>query len=320
MANIINTLDCSTGAKNVGFGSCVLDPKKIIGAIEVPAGDFLSAANLASQTALQTALLAKMTLDSPLLRWYPIYNFENIEPGSDALTLQTMGYGGEYVVREGYYKWLFQFVTGGLCLLKALRTHNGTGKYYYFIDEKGVIYGRKSGVGLASTLLPIPMQYFHAQPFDINTGAAITAYKLHFVFQQKYLNDFIGFVSTSDFDVTAIGGLQDVSIEAFSTLVAGVVKVQVFVGCDHTNLYDAYSAVLAVKANWVVKNKITGNAITITTDVIDAANKAFTFTLDTTDPDYPAAAADLTMQLVAPTALATAGMPGYESNILTLTV
>ena len=168
MANIINTLDCATGAKNVGFGSCVLDPKKIVGAIEVPFGDFLSAANLASQSALQTALLAKMTLDSPLQRWYPIHNLEGLEDSSGELTTQTLGYGGAYPVREDYYKWKFQFVSGGLCLLKNLRTHNGIGKYYYFIDETGLIFGRRSGTGLTSTLLPIPMQFFYAQPFKIN--------------------------------------------------------------------------------------------------------------------------------------------------------
>lgn len=320
MANIINTLNCADGAKNTGFGSCVLDPKKIIGAIEVPFGAYLTAANLASQTALQTALTAKMTLDSPLLRWYPIWNFEGIEDGSDELTLQTMGYGGEYPVREGYYKWKFQFITGGLCLLKNLRTHNGSGKYYYFVDSDGVLFGVKQGIGAASTLRPVPIQYFHAQPFKVNDGTNVTAYRVHFTFQQKYLNDLVGFADTSDFDITAIAGLQDLSIENFNALVAGVVKIQVFVGCDHTNLYDAFSSVLSTIANWQVKNKLTGATITITSIVLDAANKAFTFTLDTADADYPAAGQDLTIQLVAPTALATAGMPGYETNILTLTV
>lgn len=320
MANITNTLNCADGAKNTGHGNCVLDPKKIIGAIEVPFGAFLSAANLASQTALQTALLAKMTLDSPLLRWYPIWNFEGLEDNSDDLTVQALGYGGEYPVREGYYKWKFQFITGGLCLLKNLRTHNGTGKNYYFIDSDGVLYGTKRGIGNASNIYPVPIQYFHAQPFKINDGANVTAYKVHFTFQQKYLNDLVGFADTSDFDITAIAGLQDLLIENFNALTGGVVKLQVFVGCDHMNLYDAYSSVLSTAANWLVKNKITGNAITITSVVVDAANKAFTFTLDTGDADYPGSGADLTIQLVAPTALATAGMPGYETSILTLTV
>lgn len=320
MANIINTLNCADGAKNTGNGSCVLDPKKIIGGIEVPFGAFLTAANLASQSALQAALLAKVTLDSPLLRWYPIWNFEGLEDTSDELTKQTLGYGGEYPVREGYYKWKFQFLVGGLCLLKNLRTHNGSGKYYYFIDSDGVLFGVKSGIGMASILKPVPIQYFYAEPFKINDGSNFTAYKINFAFMQKYLNDFVGFADTSDFDVTAVAGLQDLSIENFNALTAGVVKLQVFVGCDHMNLYDMYSAVLAVAANWQVKNKLTGAVINITSVVLDAANKALTFTLDTADTDYPGSGADLTIQLVAPTALSTAGMPGYETNILTLTV
>ncbi len=319
MATLLNTLDCANGAKNVGYGGCILDPKNIIGAIEVPKGDYLSAANLATKAALYTALLAKATLDSPLLRWYPIWNLEAVTINSGDPTIQTLGYGGKYVVRDDYYDWMFQFVQGGLCLLKNLRSHNGAGKNYFFIDREGLIIGVKNGVNL----YPVPLQFFYAHPFKINDGSNISAYNIQFVFQQRYINELVGFAQLafdSGYDITNMTGLQDVQIEAFSTLVAGVVKVQFFTGCDHKNLYDQYSAVLATKANLVVKNKTTGAAITITTDVVDASNKAFTLTLDTTDTDYPGSGQDLTIELVGPVALSAAGMPGYEGNILTLTV
>lgn len=319
MASILNTLDCANGAKNTGFGSCVLDPKNIIGVIEVPKGDYLSAANLASQSTLYAALLAKVTLDSPLLRWYPVWNLEAVTVNAGEPVVQTLGYGGKYVVRDDYYDLMFQFVQGGLCLLKNLRSHNGAGKNFFFIDREGLIIGTKVG----DKLYPVPMQIFYAHPFKMNDGANISAYNIQFVFQQRYINELVGFAHlpfSSGYDVTNVAGLQDVSVEAFSTLVAGVVKVQFFVGCDHTNLYDAFSAVLATKANLLVKNKITGGLITITTDVVDAANKAFTLTLDTADADYPAVGQDLTIQLQPPSVLSAAGMPGYESNTLTLTV
>ena len=93
--------------------------------------------------------------------------------------------------------------------------------------------------------------------------------------------------------------------------------------CGGDNIYDVYGTNLANITAWISKNATKKNGITITAATAVPANKTIELTLDTADPDYPAVASKLTIELNTAAILAAAPilMVGYEgANILTQTV
>jgi hypothetical protein len=73
-----------------------------------------------------------------------------------------------------------------------------------------------------------------------------------------------------------------------------------------------------VKDLFVMKNAETGGLIPVS--ALSKAGKKVTLTLDTTSPNYPAlVGGQMVGTMVLPSALATAGIAGYEAGSVTLT-
>lgn len=311
---MLNTLSCVTGgAGNTGVGSCYLDPKNIVGAILLPKGTSFAAADTVDAPTLLAALQALSIAALPANRAYPIADFQQITDNSEDVTIQTLGYGGKAVTREGDTDWSFQFIKGGLCLNKALRKFNGQTPDVMFYDAAGVLYGYKVGTAFRG----IPLSLMYTAPLKINDGTNTSIYLVRFVFKPTYLNDSPGFVEGGDTQWGDVVGLQDVAVTA--TKVTAVITAKGKVGCAATDLYDLYATELAVVAAHIVKNAATGNLITVASVAVDANAKAWTVTLDTADPDYTASATGVTYQLANPTVLAGLNVDGLESNVVTTT-
>lgn len=316
MANtILNTKSCDTELGNTAVPKCALDPALIKGGFLVPPGFELTAAQLATSATLQTALAAAI-LDIPSKRVYPLPPFEAVTDSSEDVTTQTLGYGTPVTIREGKNVWIFQYLVGGVCLNNQLRTFNKAGYRVIFIDDDntGLATKNKTGDGAVG----ITLADYYAYPWKLNDGSNTTAYRLKFVFDPKYINDWVAFFNPSDFNLIELTGLQQVYLSKISR-VLGVIKVTASVGCGGDNMHDLYASELADETLWTAVNAATGASIPITTVADDTVDNGWTITLDTaTSPPYTAGA--VVISLAAPSVLAAAGVDGYASKPLSVTI
>lgn len=310
----LNQVICATDIRNTGFGDCVLDMGKIVTAIRVPKNKIFTQAEMDS---LRATLDAARLAASKANRIFPINGFEALTDNSEETVFQSLGYGAQVPLRDGNYRWTYQYIDGALCLTLALRSYNFQGKsYWLFGDDKDYLFGWKKQISTGVYGLAGAPAIFHANKPKVNDGANTTAYTCFFDINPKYLIDNMGFVK-ADFNLSEITGLQNIALKQTGASAAGVFKIQALTGCDYANLYDIYNTELAAAGLWVVTNATTGNAITITSIAADANAKAFTITLSAADPDYPATSGGLVnVSLADPTTLDTADVSGFESNTI----
>lgn len=307
--SLLNQLNCISDIGNTGVGACSLDFKKIVGAILTPKGYTIEAADLVDSASLLAKLQADTQAANKAARIYPVMGFVNAEDNSSGLQKQTFSYGVEAPVRDGINNWAFQFVKGGLSLLQKLRLFNKSTAFdFLFVDDENKILGTASADGTG--LQAIPSMYFWARQWKANTGQAIAEYTCEFAFLPQYINEYVASVSAG-FDITTnVIGLQDVKVSGVADSVSGSYDLTAVAG--GTNLGDLYETELASASVWEAKNFATGAAIDITGVTYDATAKAFVVALDKTAPAYPATGF-VTINLVAPAALAAAGVVGFES-------
>ena len=307
MANL-NELVCASDVANTGFGNCYLDMQQIVGAFIVPNGYKLTAAEL--QT-LQTTLTADSKVVNKLNRIYPVGNFIQITDNSEDKTIQTFGYGGKKVTKEGSYDWTYQFTDGGLCLLKALRSFNSNGKWsVLFYDANFNLFGTTGSE--EGALYGIPTEMIWAAPWKPNDGTNTAMYSIQFNFQPRFINEDLGFFAAGSY-LTEITGLQDVVLTKNTWVEAtGVANVTVASKCG-TNLGEVYPSELAATGVWTAVNAVTGAAITITSVAYVSATKTFNVTIDTADGDFPAGTQGVLLNLAANSVLEAASIIGFES-------
>lgn len=317
----LNTLPCATDIKNLGYGDCYLNPAFMKGVFFVPGKKTYTQAELDD---FKATLVAQTLAPSKSNRVYPLHGFKTITPSNEATVFQTMGDGTQVPVRDGNYNMTFDYLDGGLCLSMNLRSFNNRTITVLFYDANFTFFGwRKQLADGTYGLAGVPV-IFRANPWEMNTGAAVSRYTVYFSMQPTYLNDTLGFYQ-ADFNPEEIKALQTIALKQTGVSLAGVFSVQAFTGCDASNLYALYSTELPDSSLWNAFNKATGGRIVITTVVADpdlgaVDNKgAFTITLDDEDANYPATAlGDISITLVDPTALDAADVSGYESNVLTV--
>lgn len=311
----LNAAVCATNLRNTGTGSCVINPKLITWAARVPANKVFTAAELlVLRETLEAARLAPLKAN----RIFPIDGFTTPTDSSEETVFQTMGDGSQVPVRDGHYRWMFQYQKGGLCKSIALRSHNFQDTTWIFGDNKGLILGYRKQISAGVYGLAGIPNVFHAMPWKMATGSEVASYRVMFDFEASYLNEFLGFVQ-ADFPLAEIAGLQDLVLRQTGASAAGVSKIQVLTGCDYANVYDLYNGELDNIAAWTAINTATGNAIGITSVVADPNAKAFTVTLTAADPDYPATSGGLvTINLVDPTALDALDVSGFEGIPVTI--
>lgn len=309
---MINSFVCQEVGSNTGIGDCSLEISKIVGFFLVSKNFVLSAADLATDAALQAALQTAASADLKASRIFPVHGLVDIADNSTDPTVQTFGYGPSVNVTDGFYDWTFPFLRGGICLLKALQAFNGSDKRPIFYDSNGLLFGWKVG----ETLKGVPLNQFFAPPWKPNTGAAVMVTNVKMNFSPRYLNKELGFYKVTDFSIDSIDGLQNVVIKQTGTQAKPVYKVKAFSGCAQSDM-NIFSAELANVARWVAKNAATGAVITISSVVADTNIGGWTVTLDSADPDYPAVGS-IILSLAAPSVLSAAGVVGYESIPLTI--
>ena len=311
----INNIYAAQTPGNVGLGQAQFDPKVIKGALLVPKGYTLTAANLASlQTYLQNAAMA----DGKTARVYPISGFLEFKDGSEKAPEQSFGYGAKVIVRDGMYTWSFQYMQGGKSLNDKLRTFNGSFWDCFFVDANNVLLGQTytDSTGAAG-LKAIPLIQFYCPPFALNDGKKVAEYTLDFTFDPKYLNENGSFIADAGFNILdTILGLQDVVLTGVANATSGSydITVKTALGVNLGDQYGVAGGLLQLPA-WLITNAATGLVIAPAASnpfTYNTATKIITIALLKSDPNYPSIG-KVQFNLVGPTELATAGVAGFES-------
>lgn len=275
MANKLGQLTCFESTKNTGYGACIVDWKQIVGAFLFDRPKTFTANEIAT---LESSLAALAAQDVAANRMYPIHNFVVQTDGSEAPVIETFEGGAKEFVRDGDIDWTFQYRSGGACVNKALRTHNGN-RYALFYDKDNKLLG----YDLRGQLAAIPVS-FYAPAWGMATGSTTTKYFVRFTFQSKYANEESQFVKAA-FDLSEIGGLQDIDIILNSwNQDTGVANVTLQAACGAENVFDLYQANITT-ASFTASDE-DGDEVTVTAVAPVAGNDTFNITLDTADlPD-----------------------------------
>lgn len=326
MSGLQNVAICNTkGAGNTGFGSCVVDIGYIAAIWFAPDNFKIPTASITAATTGALAVInAAILNDLPAQRLYPVPGIVKLTDGTEADTIVTYPDGTKALVKEGRYALTLQFVKGAFCLSYRLRMANGLNRSFFLIDKNGRIYGTDTGDGKVTAIKP---DFAWTNGFKFNDGTNPAEYSTMVEFDKTYLNDYPSFLDFKNNGgyaaLLAMSGLQDVVIEKVTRSVA-VINVTAKTACGTTNLFDLYGATLASGSLWVAytDSVITpgtpGNALTIVSVASNTNAKAYTITIDTTDPDY-VVGAPIWIGLAGPTETQPALLAGYESNLVSIT-
>lgn len=297
----LNQFNCIEAFGNTGIGRCALIPSYIVGMIIVPNNFLITEANSVN---LQTFMDDAAKNPSKPNRIFPIHNFVGLTDNSEDVVTESLGYGYTVPIRDGNYSWTFRFIQGGVCLLKALQSYNGSNVTVLFYDSNGVVYGRNTANGL----MGVPLISFFAGKWTLTDSTTVATFAVTVTFEPKYLNQDLGFIKDEAFTASDVIGLQDVNINAVGAQTATILSVSATAACGGENLFDLYSDELADGALWDVRNGSTGAALTVTSVAANAVNKTFTITLS-------AARTNATIVGLAGTdVLEAAGIMGIESK------
>lgn len=298
---MLNQKICLAGGANTGFGDCTLDIKNLFGLLLVPQGTEIGEEDLAD---LGAYLSDKINANNPAERFYPVHGFEEVTDNSEEAPLQTFGYGGKTVIRDGDYDWLFRYLNGGICLSNSLRKFNQTKKDVFFYDANGILFGSYADGKLRS----VPLTLFYAPPFGLNDGANATTYGVRVSFKPSFINENLGFVDTTaqNLILSNFKGLQNLVLLAVDPENAPVVKIRAVAGCDRKNLFSLLEDDLSAPALWKAYGA-DGSAVTVSTVTADTASETFVVTVTGATGDYY-------LELIPPADLAQAGVVGFESK------
>ncbi|MBO9151925.1 hypothetical protein ACFOTA_06890 [Chitinophaga sp. GCM10012297] len=313
----LNKLECEKKVKNTGYGKCPVDFLAFIGGFLAPIGLVLTKAQLADlQATFQSLVLADIGQ-----RIFPFHGWEGVTPNTHDPTFAAMPSGRQVFVKEGDIDVTYQFLDVGLCLSNRMRSFNNDFSYGLFrYDEEFKLQGTtKLDADGNPGLAPIPLKVNYTYPVGENDFTNPSIYRSRYSFAPNYVNENVGFVQADSW-IKDIKGLVDIGLTISGTPTGGVYQVLPLAGCSQTNLFDQYSAALAVAGLWKMYNVATGNEIDIDSVAANAGLKAITVTADTADPDYTAATATgkVRIELADAAALDAADITGYEGIPLTV--
>jgi hypothetical protein len=304
MTAILNNPGCATFGGNTGVPGCAFIPQNIVGAILIDKNKVYTAPNLATLATFE-ALLKTGVNAAGTERIYPIGPFEDMpNDNSTERTKTEMGYGAKQLGKRGKYNLGFQFVKGGLCYLQQLQKFNGdNSKRLLLWTDDNYLLATKSGT--AGDIKGVGMEYFLAEDWKFNNGKDPAKMMVEFqLSNNRELNEDLAYIKMSDSFEDIVKGIIDVEVSLLS-LGSATATVQVFTKCDKTNLYDAYSTLLADANAWVILKD--GAVVTPVSVAAVAATKSWIITLTTPTGAH-------TIDLVTPAALDTLGVGGDPNN------
>lgn len=296
----INLINCISGVANTGVVPCFLDFKFPQGMIITPKGATLDVT--ANSGNLLTTLSTNFYNASKSARWYPWYNILDVKDNSEKKRVQTFPSGGSTVVLELFNNWMFQWFEGGLNMLQALRTFNGSNWDFMLIDNDPTgskMMGIKGSTSNIIQAIPTDGGRIWTDPWILNNAQKITEYNTEVDFNQKYATDqaaMVQFASTFNFS-TQLRGLQNANLSSpGANATPGNFNVNVKSDTSQ-DIAALQGAGLAVAGLWTAINHTSGLSITPsgvayvppigTFGTTGYVYGYYTITLPTTAPPYP---------------------------------
>jgi len=310
MSTLLNQPLCATQFGNTGFGDCILEPGKIVGAFQVPSTFQIAAGDVGTlQTFLQNKAYAAIGT-----RIFPYHNWKSVTDNTEDVSITTTDYGSKYITRDGFYDLTFRYFAGGVLLHQDIAKNAGSGKYFIFYDDAGNIFARKSKSGSATVLKGIPVDIFYVKPWRVATGADAAIYELRFIIDPQYMNKGnFGYYSVgSDFSLLDIQGPQELEL-VLDSLASNVAKVSMYTKISKVNLHPVYGNALSNTGYWKATKRSDGSTISITSIAEDGANHDYTFTFNSATVSGMAPTDAIYLQSQNASVLYAAGIP-YEAH------
>lgn len=295
----MNIVDCVKGTvMNTGAQKCPLRIEQIIGAILVPKGSYLTAAQM---LALKTSIETNTQSASESTRWYPIQGFIGVEDKTGNATIETAQYGGMKIGTEAKYYWVYEH-DGGLTGHNILHSFHDKQADYdaYFIDGK--VWGKGAIIGNHKNddgnLYPFDLEMILVDAYKIggqNSDKGTIGFQL---MDSNDVNKNIAFCPfPPEYRPTSVTGLEHTHLVATTTmtLASSTVSVTMQWLGETTNLYDRYSSSISslVKVYNSNGSQITTSAITLV-----PGSKSFTVAMSTaSNPNLTAAGTYLTFKI-----------------------
>lgn len=301
MASILNVPDCASVDTVFNTGQPLCDfikgiPKK--GVILLDRGASFSAANLASVTAFNAALIAK-TYAARGDRAYPIWDINNFEQETPD---PTTGGVGNMTTEQIYISDplpSFRIGYGGGEIQHARIGAMSGGSYdFMIVDDNYSVYGTKTADGGMKGWSTSQI-FVYPSLFRVADAVNQYSFRIQLASIAEYRENIAAVKSNSS--ILSAYGLINVPLTELSKA-SNVVKVQA-IADGGTNLEPVYGTAISA-LTWTAKNA-DGTSFTVTSVADDTALDAYTVTLDSTA--YTALASGDTVTIYGPTASALAG-------------
>lgn len=312
----LNIFQCVTNGDNTGAINCDFDFKDIASAFATNANKEFDAAEIEAMVATLQGL---SKADDPGDRVYPMGKFIDITDNSTDNQTEETGKGVVIPVRDGKPIYDFRLAVS-TCGWKKLRAkfHNKAKNFRFILVDPAMnaIAGVKTASG---GFAGCTLEQLIVKQYKFPTGSTGSNVMITMGWESvKDLEDLAIITFGSDVKVmNLVSGLLDFSLNIFTAITAGgMVEIKALGPCGMENIYDDWSTSLSQSTAWVATNTLTGLPIAVTGVVLVPGKKIFQVTMDTSDPNYPASAAYLTLSAAAPSVLEAApiNMPGYEGG------
>lgn len=312
MASLLDVANCggTTGTFNSGYPICdVIRGIPLMVALADSGFEF-SEAEMASPTAFAAAWAAGTTAPRGN-RLYPIKSLTNFEDLSKEATKISLGNltNSEIEGVEAVPAFGFQHRKGELYHRQLAKAESENLKLY-IVDKQYVVYGTRTA---GKALAPFSVTEFKAGLPKFGTPAAASYYPFAITLSEltEYKENGGFFQATSA--IVGSSGLVDVVLSEFA-FATNVLKVGL-TALGGKNLTDLYSTELQQATAWIVKNKTTGLAVTVSS-AFDSTNKVMALTLSGTPFTGAASGDEFTCDLNIPSVLAATpiSISGYEST------
>lgn len=302
------------------------DPGIIRGAIAIPKGTIITAANAA---AWDTYLRAQLIHDTKTSRWQRFPRFEEIDDQSSDKQEKEYAYGTKVTIRDSVYKFQFLFIEGGFPAYQALLGMKDRQRDFdiLFFDHQMSFWGTRAVTADAEDgMKGFALSQLYVDNWKPKTGTENHMYMVAFSFADatEFTSRFMHLDTRTDnndgVDLFALPVVKTLAVEALTALNGGDVTLAVTSQSGAVNYVETYGSSI-VASLYIPKELSTGNAITLTgistTGV--GANAAQVLDIDETDTDYPASTEQLVIQSAAPSAWYAAIGEYVEFEDLTLT-
>lgn len=276
--------DCIDSKQNLSKSRCSKLPALPLYMITTPDDFVLTTANLASASALRTALQDALegALDSRIYLWP---KFSSAEDASEETVYNETPFGSRKI-RDGNYRFKFM-ISKSLCLHKAMFSHSGTGGRVIIIDSERQILLTEDSNG---DYRGLSLDLLNVEKIKINMGDVLTETPVYvsladnkeidesgFLFDCSIVNELepltdvdlvVSAATSADFTVTVtqvcdgtpVSGLVAADFSVLNNAGAAQVVASVVEGADGVYLIDASTAFIDGTVNLVNPDVLTLHA------------------------------------------------------------